>query len=87
MAGELLSPTAQGHITESVVEPQAVQALEDSVGMLGLHKQVVLAAQRGWRSGSGGAGVLLNWEGGVHSCVDGTYFSHVTLCNASLRGQ
>lgn len=88
MAGELLSSTAQGHITEGVVEPQAVEALEDSVGVPGLHEQVVLAAQRGWRSGgdgcssgssSGGAHVLLERVGDVDSGVDGHYFSHVSL--------
>ena len=70
MAGDLLSSTAQSHITEGVVEPQAIEALQDSVGMSGLHKQVVLAAQRSWsswssNSRSNGACVLRNREGGT----------------------
>lgn len=68
MAGELLSSTAKSHITEGVVEPQAVEALQDSVGVPGLHKQVVLAAQRSWSSGSSSsndAAVLRNREGGI----------------------
>lgn len=93
MAGELLPPTAQGHITEGVVEPQAVQALQDSVGVPGLHEQVVLAAQWGCRSGGGGggggggAGVLLDREGDVHRGqqpgVDFDDFSHVSLLHAN----
>lgn len=66
MAGELLSSTAQSHITEGVVEPQAVEALQDSVGVPGLHKQVVLAAQRSWSScSSDGTDILRNRDGGI----------------------
>lgn len=91
MAGELLSSAAQGHITEGVVEPQAVQALQDSVGVPGLHEQVVLAAQRGCRSGGGGGGggvgVLLDREGDVYRGqqpgVDFDDFSHVSLLQAN----
>lgn len=49
MAGELLAPAAQGHIAEGVIEPQAVEAMQDSVGVLGFHEQVVLGARRGGR--------------------------------------
>lgn len=49
MARELLAPAAQGHVAEGVVEPEAVEAMQDGVGMFGLHEQVVLAARRGSR--------------------------------------
>lgn len=87
MAGELLTPAAQSHVTEGVVQPQAVQALQDGAGVPGLHKQVVLAVQGGQRSGGGGgggAGVLLDREGDVHrgrrgqTSVDSNDFSHVS---------
>lgn len=84
MAGELLPPTAQSHITEGVVEPQAVKALQDCVGVPGLHKQVVLGALGGRRRDSSrSTGVLLDLEDGVHSGrqeqrdADGNYFSHI----------
>ena len=41
MTGELLSPTAQDHITESSVESQTVQALYELAGMFVLHKHIV----------------------------------------------
>lgn len=90
MAGELLPSTAQGHVTEGVVEPQAVEALQDGVGVPGLHKQVVLAARRDWRGGSSDDGGILYLEGDVQGGrqrqpgVDVNYFSHVSLCYASL---
>lgn len=46
MARKLLSSTAQGHVTEGVVEPHAVEALQDCAGVPGLYKPVVLDAQR-----------------------------------------
>lgn len=49
MAGELLAPAAQGHIAEGVVEPEAVEAMQDGVGVFGLHEQIVLGARRGCR--------------------------------------
>lgn len=92
MAGELLASTAQGHITEGVVEPQAVEALQDGVGVPGLHKQVVLlAAHRG--RGGGCSCVLLDREGAVYSGrrgqhgVDGDYFSHFSLCSGETNRQ
>ena len=42
MTGELLPPTAQSHITESLVEAQAVEPLQDSAGVSALHEQEVL---------------------------------------------
>lgn len=77
MAGELLSSAAQSHIAEGVVEPQAVEALQDSVGVLGLNKQVVFAAQGGKRSSGSGAGVLLDQEG---DGADGNIFCHISHC-------
>lgn len=46
MTGELLSPAAQGDVTEGVVEPEAIEALQNSTGVSGFHKQVVLARLR-----------------------------------------
>ena len=89
MTGELLPPTAQSDVTEGVVEPQAVEALQDSVGVSGLHEQVVLVALGGRGSGGGGGGgtdVLLDLEHGVHSGrreqtgANGNYLSHIRLC-------
>lgn len=85
MAGELLPTTAQGHITEGVVEAQAVEALQDSVGVPGFHEQVVLAARRGRRGGGSDDGGILYLEGDVQMGrqrqpgVDSNHFSHVFL--------
>lgn len=49
MAGEFLAPAAQGHIAEGVVEPEAVEAMQDGVGVFGLHEQVVLGGRGGRR--------------------------------------
>lgn len=84
MAGELLAPTTQGDVTESVVEPQAVEALQNSVGVSGFHKQVVLTALGDWRGGRSHTDVLLYGESTVHDGrqrqpgVDSNYFSHVS---------
>lgn len=88
MAGELLSTAAQGHITEGVVEPQAVEALQDGAGVPGLHEQVVLAARcgcGGCGGGDGDRGRILDLEGEVQgggqgqAGVDGDHFSHVSV--------
>lgn len=88
MTGKLLSSATQRHVTEGVVEPQAVEALQDSAGVSALHKQVVLAAEGGCRKGgcrSNTAGVRWHRESGVHreerwqTDVNGNYFSHVSL--------
>lgn len=49
MAGELLATAAQRYVAEGVVESEAVEALQDRVGVFSLHEQVVLAARRGSR--------------------------------------
>lgn len=86
MTGELLASAAQGHIAEGVVEPEAVEAMQDGVGVFGLHEQVVLVAQRGSRCCRGGCGGrILDLEGEVHGGgqgqpgVDSSPFSHVSL--------
>lgn len=86
MAGELLAPATQGHIAEGVVEPEAVEAMQDGVGVFGLHEQVVLGARRSSRCcRCSGRGSILNLEGEVHGGgqgqphVDSSNFSHVLL--------
>lgn len=84
MAGELLAPAAQRHIAEGVIEPEAVEAVQDRVGVLGLHEQVVLGAGRGSRCRRRrGGGRVLDLEGEVHgggqgqAHVHSSDFSHV----------